>query len=79
MTTIIEQIYEVDAENDYKTEITVKLDGKVIFNVCDGEDEDNSICRNFSDCSKVLELLKQVYELGKNGVEVDFKDTEIGL
>ena len=76
MATVIEQIYEY--EEGYCT-VTVKLDDKVVFSVSDGEPEDNSLCRNFSDCSKLLQLLEKTYELGKNGVDVKFKDTEIGL
>lgn len=62
------------AENDYRESVTVKIDGKEVFSICDGEPEDNTISRSFSDVYKVMDLMKQMYDAGKAGIEVTFND-----
>ena len=44
--------------------ITIKVDGKRMFDVYDGEPEDNTLARNFCDCYSVVDLMKLAYEAG---------------
>lgn len=59
--------------DDYRRSLEIYINGKLIFSVSDGEPEDNSLYRNFSDCYSVVTLLEQFYILGKNGYSVKFK------
>ena len=34
--------------------------------------EDNTLFTNFKDCYNIMTLLQQVYEAGKNNVQVEF-------
>ena len=68
-------IDELEA-HDYRERVLIKINDEVVFDVADGEPEDNSLGRDFSDCHSILSLLERVYEMGKNGEEVEFSDYE---
>lgn len=59
--------------DDWRYDYTLEIDGKVEFDVYDGEPEDNSLMRNFNDCVKIPDLLKRAYEAGKNGEEFELE------
>ena len=52
---------------DYRDVIEITIDEKGVFNVHDGETEDNNLCRNFNSCWSILRLMKRAYEAGKKG------------
>lgn len=52
--------------------IQILIDGKSVFAVWDGEPEDNNLARNFNDCYQVGELMRQAFEAGKNGEELEY-------
>lgn len=58
--------------------IKVYKDGKIIDSVKfeEGEIEDNTLGRNFSDVFNILGLMELVYEAGKRGEEIKFEKTE---
>lgn len=70
-------------ENEYKDvlQINVLQNDTLLhcFEMRDGEPEDNSLGRNFSDCYNVLKLMKAMYELGRDGVDVTFSTTVVDL
>ena len=47
-------------EYDYRRFVTIYIDGKEVFSVCDGEPEDNTLGRNFNDVFKLPEIFKQI-------------------
>lgn len=51
--------------------LEIWMDDKLVFNVRDGEPEDNNLCRNFLDCKSVFSLLQQAYTAGKNGEDLE--------
>jgi hypothetical protein len=50
--------------DDWREFLTITIDGKTVFSAHDGEPEDNSLCRNFSNCKHIPSLLKLAYEAG---------------
>ena len=56
---------------DYSDGIEIHCNDEEVFRAFDGELEDNSLSRNFSDVWKISELMLKAYEAGKNGE--DFK------
>ena len=68
---------EAAQENcDYRNALEIKINGKVVFYVSDGEPEDATISRDFSDCHSVVNLMRQSYEAGKNGEEFEVEGIE---
>jgi hypothetical protein len=54
-------------DNDYRDAIEI-FDGETeIFSAHDGECEDNTLGRNFSDCWNVVGLMKAAYDAGVAG------------
>lgn len=64
-------------EYDDLDEITIKIDDDIVFSVHEGENEDNSLNRNFNDCYSVADLMRQCYENGKNGNVMEFECVEL--
>jgi hypothetical protein len=44
---------------------------------CDGEPEDANLNRDFNDCYKIIKLMKEAYEAGKNGEDFKIETIEI--
>lgn len=64
MTTRAEEFLD---EYDYRDFVNIKVDGATVFDVHDGEPEDNNLGRNFSDCLDVTSLMKWAWQAGKDG------------
>ena len=62
---------------DWREFLDIKIDGKTVFSVHDGEPEDNSLCRNFRDCKMITSLMKLAYEAGKRGNDFSVEITSI--
>lgn len=80
MKVVIKSVAEGDLEkNDYLDEIQIEIDGERVFQVSDGEPEDNNLCRNFNACYGIGDLMKRAYEAGANGelLDLDYEDLEI--
>ena len=45
--------------------LTIEVDEKEVARFYDGEPEDNTLSRNFSDCRKIPDMLRDAYLLGK--------------
>jgi hypothetical protein len=68
---------EAQERRDYCDYLEIKIDNKRVFSVHDGEREDNNLCRNFSDCYSIPDLLKRAYEAGRNGEEFSVSYFEV--
>lgn len=55
---------------DYREFLNIFVDDKRVASFHDGEPEDNTLCRNFSDCYSIAELMERAYNAGKNGEEL---------
>jgi len=73
--TLTEEALE---RREYNEALTIKIDGKKVFEVYDGEHEDNNLMRNFKDCFKISELLEKVYYSGQNheGLEIEYSEVD---
>lgn len=47
------------------------VDGEKVFDVGDGEPEDNTLGRNFNDCFGIPDLLQKAYNAGKSGEQLE--------
>lgn len=57
-----------DEQGKYK--LSISIDNNNLFNVSDGEPEDATLCRDFSDCYKIPSMLSMAYNAGKHGDEL---------
>ena len=55
----------------------IKIHGEKVFEVFDGEPEDNALSRNFNDCYKIIDLMQMTYESGKRGEELTFETVQV--
>lgn len=62
-----------DHEDGTGSCITITIDGKRVFSACDGEPEDNNLCRNFNGCFNIVDMLKQAFEAGKRGETLEIE------
>lgn len=56
-----------DTYGDFRRRLVIKIDGKIVFEVRDGEPEDSNLYRDFRDCFKITDLMKRAWEAGKVG------------
>lgn len=62
---------------DYCDAIEIEIDGKTVFSVYDGDTEDNSLNRNFSDCYRISELLEMAFDAGVNGEKLEIIKSDL--
>lgn len=73
---LIKQVNSFD-ESDMTSSIEIYFDEDRKFEVYESEaTEDNNLGRNFMDCYEILNLLREVYELGKRWVDVVFQEED---
>lgn len=60
----VEEKVEQSEYDEWRSFLTIEIDGEEVFSVHDGEPEDNTLIRNFNDCYKVKELIEQAYQRG---------------
>lgn len=65
-----------DSHGEGRHYLTVEIDGETVFEVHDGEPEDNTLMRNFNDCFKLPDLLLRAFEAGKLGTSFDIERKE---
>lgn len=63
---------ELIEESDCRDAIIIKINDTKVFEVSDGESEDATLARDFSDCYKIGDLLEIAYNAGRNGYECEF-------
>ena len=64
--TEISRSQELLEKCDWRNCLTIKINDEDAFQVCDGEPEDANLSRDFSDCWRIVKLMKMAYEAGKN-------------
>lgn len=62
---------------EYNDRVRLSFDGQVVFEVQDGEPEDNYLHRNFNPVYILPELLKAVHAAGKRGEDLDIQIKDI--
>ncbi len=65
-----------EEENDYRLFFVLEVNGKRRISVSDGEPEDANLARDFSDVWSVVSLMKEAFEAGKNGEELNIEELE---
>lgn len=66
----VEVIYRSEEQSeryDYRGAVEIRIDGKKVFKVSDGEPEDSNLSRDFSDVYSVPALLAKAYQAGLDG------------
>lgn len=63
-------------EEYYRSGLSISLGGKEL-RFLDGEPEDASLNRDFSDVYNISELVEKAYEAGKAGEELEFSFEEV--
>ncbi len=63
-------------EYDYRNAIEFQEDGLTVLSFKDDEPEDSNLSRSFKDVYKIEQLLKDVYEAGVKGEELNFETVE---
>lgn len=55
---------------NYRNFLSVVVDDLEVMSFVDGEPEDNTLDRNFSDCYRIADLIKSVAKWAKEGEDV---------
>ena len=76
---LIKRAESVLEKYDYREALEIEVNGKPVMSFHDGEAEDNTISRNFSDILGISDLVQKVYDAGKKGevltiIEVESED-----
>lgn len=70
-------VQDHDDEGNGSLKINIKnKDTEINLTFYDGEPEDNSLGRNFSDCYRIVEALQLAYEAGKRGDSIQITDID---
>lgn len=75
----IEIVYRSEKEVekcDGREAMKILINGKHVFEVGDGEPEDATLLRDFNDVYFIPNILRTVYEAGKNGEELNMFFTD---
>ena len=62
--------------NNYRYMFVIEVDGIRKAHFLDGESEDATICRDFSDVMSIPALMKSAYDAGKKGEEFVVEECE---
>lgn len=74
---VLQKTSTLDDGFDYRNGLVITIDDKSVVRFYDWESEDNNLGRNFSDCYNIYYLMKEMYELWRKWVEVDFDTKEV--
>lgn len=64
-------------DRDYRDIFAIEIDGERVFEVWDGEPEDNTLVRNFSSIYSIPKLLQSAYDAGKAGEGLIFEKRKV--
>jgi hypothetical protein len=68
---------EAQERRDYSDCMAIEIDGIRVFEVYDGEPEDNNLGRNFGDCYTLDKLINLAHTAGKSGSELEITKVEV--
>jgi len=57
-------------DRDCRAALVIEVDGEDEVSFIEGESEDASLNRDYSDCHSIVDLMKRAYEAGKAGEEL---------
>ena len=57
--------------------LKIKINGKKVFSVYDGEPEDNTLGRNFNDCYKLENIFTSIYQAVITGEESEIISSQV--
>lgn len=57
---------ELVEERDYRSFLYIEVEGALSLKFRDGDSEDANLSRDFKDCWKIEDLIKLVFEAGRN-------------
>ena len=64
-------------EDDYRSALVIEKDWKNIIDFRESDEmHDNNLSRHFKDCYKIIDLLKEFYEMWKAWVDIQFSKKE---
>lgn len=74
------KVIEMQKQNSDHTwyGLTIEIDGEQAFSAGDGDPEDSSLCRNFSDCYKILDIIKAAHKAGASGEPLEIEQITAG-
>ena len=72
--TIVTPSKETADAREYRESLVICVNGRRVFQAVDGEQEDNSLLRNFSDCYDIPNLMRMAYEAGKLGEPFEIEE-----
>lgn len=61
---------------DYVESVTIETENTVL-DFSEGDIEDNTLSRNFSDVYQIEQLIREAYEAGKNGEDLNIEEIKI--
>ena len=61
---------------DYVESVTIETENTVL-DFSEGDSEDNTLSRNFSDVYHIEKLIREAYEAGKNGEDLNIEEIKI--
>jgi hypothetical protein len=64
-------------KRDWRDILTIEVDGKLVFDVYDGEPEDANLARDFNDCLRIPQLMKMAHAAGKSGEQLSVEYSKI--
>ena len=67
--TISSLTEDAQERRDYRNAVEIEVDGKKVFSAWDGEPEDATLSRDFSDCWGIPDLMKMAHQAGAEGKE----------
>ena len=62
---------------DYRDSVRIYIDGKKVLDCGDGEHEDNTLGRNFSDCYSIPQLMEKAFDAGRAGQGFEIVEEEM--
>lgn len=68
---------EAVESRDYREIIVLKVDGVRVFGAADGEPEDATLGRDFSDCWAIPRLMQKAHQAGVNGEPFELVENEV--
>ena len=75
--TVISLTDEAIKKRDGSDTCVLEIDGEKVFQVSDGEPEDNNLSRNFNDVWQLQGILERVFKAGKEDEVLQIEREEV--
>ncbi len=64
-------------EWDFRGFLQIEIDGFQKFRFLDGELEDATLARDYNDVYKIISVMKEAYQAGKDGKDFEVEEIEV--